>query len=132
MSNQGKRCLCVADFVGYTFDAAEIIVLTLAIPVLMPVTGMLMSDANLLTAATLIGIGGGSLIVCWYADNHGRHKALLPHRRCRRLSPNHGAALLGRDRPWRSVVRGRRLHCRELARAIRSTETLDHDGPNTH
>jgi hypothetical protein len=132
MNNQGKWRLCVADFVGYMFDAAEIIVLTLAIPVLMPVMSMSTSDANQLATATLLGIGGGSLIVSWYADNHGRRKALLLHRRCRRLPANHSAALLGRDRPWRSVVRGRRLHCRDLARAIRSTETLDHDGPNTH
>lgn len=77
MKDALKWRVLAAGFVSYMFDAAEIIVLTVAIPTLMAALSISKSDAGLLVTATLLGIGCSSVLVGWYADNYGRRKALL-------------------------------------------------------
>jgi MFS family permease len=77
MNSPDKWRILAAGFSSYMFDAVEIIVLTVAIPVLMVAMNLTASEAGLLVTATLLGIGCSSVLVGWYADNYGRRKALL-------------------------------------------------------
>lgn len=77
MNSPGRWRILAAGFSSYMFDAVEIIVLTVAIPVLMVAMNLTASEAGLLVTATLLGIGCSSVLVGWYADNYGRRKALL-------------------------------------------------------
>jgi MFS family permease len=77
MNGHGKWRILAAGFSSYMFDAVEIIVLTVAIPVLMVAMNFTPREAGLLVTATLLGIGCSSVLIGWYADNYGRRKALL-------------------------------------------------------
>lgn len=77
MQDVAKWHVLIAGFISYMFDAAEIIILTIAIPTLMEALDMSQGDAGLLVTSTLLGIGCSGVLVGWYADNYGRRKALL-------------------------------------------------------
>lgn len=64
-------------FFGYMFDAVDILLLAVAMPVIIADLGISKADGGLLATATMIGIGLSSIIVGWCADNYGRRKTLF-------------------------------------------------------
>jgi len=72
-----KWHVLVGGFLAYLFDAMEIILLTLALPVIRQDLGLTFNEAGMLASATLLGIGFSSITTGWYSDNYGRRKALL-------------------------------------------------------
>ena len=72
-----KWHVLVGGFMSYMFDAMDIALLAMALPSIIKEFSLSMSEAGLLGTATLVGIGISSIVVGWYADNHGRRKSLL-------------------------------------------------------
>lgn len=72
-----KWHVLIGGFLSYTFDAMDIVLLAVALPAIIKDLGLSMTEAGLLGTATLLGVGISSIIVGWYADNHGRRKSLL-------------------------------------------------------
>ncbi|MNM78696.1 putative sialic acid transporter [compost metagenome] len=77
MKNISKWHVLVGGFLAYLFDAMEIILLTIALPVIRQDLGLTIGEAGMLASATLLGIGFSSITTGWYSDNFGRRKALL-------------------------------------------------------
>lgn len=77
MRNISKWHVLVGGFLAYLFDAMEIILLTIALPVIQQDLGLSIGQAGMLASATLLGIGFSSITTGWYSDNFGRRKALL-------------------------------------------------------
>ncbi|ORL64959.1 MFS transporter [Pseudomonas putida] len=77
MRSISKWHVLVGGFLAYLFDAMEIILLTIALPVIQQDLGLTIGQAGMLASATLLGIGMSSITTGWYSDNHGRRKALL-------------------------------------------------------
>ncbi|QGW77514.1 MFS transporter [Pseudomonas alkylphenolica] len=77
MQNISKWHVLVGGFLAYLFDAMEIILLTIALPVIQQDLGLSIGQAGMLASATLLGIGFSSITTGWYSDNFGRRKALL-------------------------------------------------------
>src|ERR1700675_1303391 len=59
------------------FDAIELFILTIALPVIMTSLGLSKPEAGLLVTATLLGVACSSPVIGRYADRRGRRKALL-------------------------------------------------------
>ncbi len=72
-----KWHVLIGGFVGYMFDAMDILLLAVSMPVIMKDLGISLSDGGLLGTSTLIGIGLSSVVVGWFADNYGRRRALI-------------------------------------------------------
>lgn len=72
-----KWHVLVGGFLAYLFDAMEIILLTIALPVIRQDLGLTFNEAGMLASATLLGIGLSGITTGWYCDNYGRRKALL-------------------------------------------------------
>ena len=72
-----KWHVLIGGFLAYLFDAMEIILLTIALPVMRQDLGLTFNEAGMLVSATLLGIGFSSITTGWYSDNYGRRKALL-------------------------------------------------------
>ncbi|MFJ9778973.1 MFS transporter [Amycolatopsis sp. NPDC101161] len=64
-------------FLAYLFDALEIVLLSLALPVIRHDLGLSVTQAGLLATSTLLGIGVSSVTGGYLADNFGRKKALI-------------------------------------------------------
>ncbi|WP_159567306.1 MFS transporter [Budvicia diplopodorum] len=64
-------------FFGYMFDAMDILLLAVAMPVIIADLGISKADGGLLATATMVGIGLSSIIVGWCADTYGRRKTLF-------------------------------------------------------
>lgn len=64
-------------FLCYGFDAVDFMVLALALPVIVSDFGLSLGEAGLIGTAGMIGVGVSSLLLGWYADNHGRRPALI-------------------------------------------------------
>lgn len=64
-------------FFGYMFDAMDILLLAVAMPVIIADLGISRADGGLLATATMVGIGFSSIIVGWCADTYGRRKTLF-------------------------------------------------------
>lgn len=64
-------------FFGYMFDAVDILLLAVSMPVIIADLGISKADGGLLATATMVGIGLSSIIVGWCADNYGRRKTLF-------------------------------------------------------
>lgn len=77
MQSISKWHVLVGGFLAYLFDAMEIILLTIALPVIQQDLGLTIGQAGMLASATLLGIGFSSITTGWYSDNFGRRKALL-------------------------------------------------------
>ncbi|WP_223590645.1 MFS transporter [Pseudomonas sp. A-R-19] len=77
MKSISKWHVLVGGFLAYLFDAMEIILLTIALPVIRQDLGLSFNEAGMLASATLLGIGFSSITTGWYSDNFGRRKALL-------------------------------------------------------
>ncbi|UVJ46232.1 MFS transporter [Pseudomonas sp. LS1212] len=77
MKTISKWHVLVGGFLAYLFDAMEIILLTLALPVIRQDLGLSFNEAGMLASATLLGIGFSSITTGWYSDNFGRRNALL-------------------------------------------------------
>ncbi|MDA8486048.1 MFS transporter [Pseudomonas resinovorans] len=77
MKALSKWHVLAGGFLAYLFDAMEIILLTIALPVIRQDLGLTISEAGMLASATLLGIGFSSVTTGWYSDNFGRRKALL-------------------------------------------------------
>lgn len=77
MRNISKWHVLAGGFLAYLFDAMEIILLTIALPVIRQDLGLSIGQAGMLASATLLGIGFSSITTGWYSDNYGRRKALL-------------------------------------------------------
>lgn len=72
-----KWHVLIGGFLAYLFDAMEIILLTIALPVIRQDLGLTFNEAGMLASATLLGIGLSGITTGWYCDNYGRRKALL-------------------------------------------------------
>ncbi|GAA5109452.1 MFS transporter [Orbus sasakiae] len=72
-----KWHVLTGGFFSYMFDAMDITLLAVALPVMMKELDMTMSEGGLLGTATLLGVGISSIVVGWYSDNYGRRKALI-------------------------------------------------------
>lgn len=77
MNKISKWHVLIGCFVAYFFDAIEIIMLSLSLPVIRQDMGLSINQGGLLATATLLGIGLSSVIAGWYADTFGRRKAML-------------------------------------------------------
>lgn len=64
-------------FFGYMFDAVDILLLAVSMPVIIADLGISKADGGLLATATMVGIGLSSIVVGWCADNYGRRKTLF-------------------------------------------------------
>lgn len=64
-------------FLAYLFDALEIVLLSLTLPVIRQDMGLTVAQGGLLATATLLGIGVSSVLGGYVADNFGRKKALV-------------------------------------------------------
>ncbi|MFC7791031.1 MFS transporter [Streptomyces cinereoruber] len=64
-------------FLAYLFDALEIVLLSLTLPVIRQDMGLTVEQGGLLATATLLGIGVSSVLGGYIADNFGRKKALV-------------------------------------------------------
>lgn len=72
-----KWHVLVGGFFGYMFDAMDILLLAVAMPVIITDLGISRADGGLLATATMIGIGLSSVIVGWCADTYGRRHTLF-------------------------------------------------------
>lgn len=77
MNTKTKWHVLVGGFIAYLFDAMEIILLSIALPVIRQDLGLSINEAGALATATLLGIGASSIVTGWYSDNYGRRKALI-------------------------------------------------------
>jgi MFS family permease len=64
-------------FAGYTFDAMDLVLLAMALPLIMKEFGLSPAEGGFLATSTLIGVGISSVVMGWYSDNYGRRKAML-------------------------------------------------------
>ncbi|WP_422421160.1 MFS transporter [Pseudomonas sp. GZD-222] len=76
-SGPSRWHVLIGGFLAYLFDAMEIILLTIALPVMRQDLELSINDAGMLASATLLGIGLSGVTTGWYSDNFGRRKALL-------------------------------------------------------
>jgi MFS family permease len=72
-----KWHVLVGGFFGYMFDAVDILLLAVSMPVIIADLGLSKADGGLLATATMVGVGLSSFIVGWCADNYGRRKTLF-------------------------------------------------------
>ena len=77
MQENVKWKVLAGGFAAYTFDAMDLVLLSMAFQPIMKDLGLTPSEAGLLATATLIGVGFSSVLLGWYSDNYGRRKALL-------------------------------------------------------
>ncbi|NBA93656.1 MFS transporter [Pseudomonas sp. R5(2019)] len=77
MTGISKWHVLMGGFIAYLFDAMEIILLTLALPVIRQDLGLSLNEAGALASATLLGIGVSGVTTGWYCDNFGRRNALI-------------------------------------------------------
>ncbi len=77
MNKRTKWHVLIGGFIAYLFDAMEIVLLSIALPVIRQDLGLSINEAGALATATLLGIGASSIITGWYSDNHGRRNALI-------------------------------------------------------
>ena len=77
MTGISKWHVLIGGFIAYLFDAMEIILLTLALPVIRQDLGFSLHEVGALASATLLGIGVSGVATGWYSDNFGRRKALI-------------------------------------------------------
>ncbi|WP_369308858.1 MFS transporter [Providencia rettgeri] len=72
-----KWHVLIGGFFGYMFDAVDILLLAVAMPVIIADLGISTADGGLLATATMVGIGLSSIVVGWCADTYGRRKTLF-------------------------------------------------------
>ena len=77
MTGISKWNVLIGGFIAYLFDAMEIILLTVALPVIRQDLGFSLNEAGAMASATLLGIGVSGVATGWYSDNFGRRNALL-------------------------------------------------------
>lgn len=77
MKALSKWHVLIGGFIAYLFDAMEIILLSIALPVIRQDLGLSINEAGALATATLLGIGASSIVTGWYSDNYGRRTALI-------------------------------------------------------
>ncbi|AJQ47127.1 MULTISPECIES: MFS transporter [Pseudomonas] len=77
MTGISKWHVLIGGFIAYLFDAMEIILLTVALPVIRQDLGFSLNEAGAMASATLLGIGVSGVATGWYSDNFGRRNALL-------------------------------------------------------
>ena len=72
-----KWHVLIGGFFGYMFDAMDILLLAVSMPVIITDLGITRAEGGLLATATMVGVGLSSLVVGWFADNYGRRKTLI-------------------------------------------------------
>jgi MFS family permease len=77
MTDRRKWTVLATCFLAYTFDAIELVALTVALPTIRADLHLSTVQGGWLATMTLLGIGVSSLSSGWFADNYGRKKALL-------------------------------------------------------
>ncbi|MCI2422352.1 MFS transporter [Saccharopolyspora sp. K220] len=77
MTNRTKWTVLGTCFLAYTFDAVELVALTVALPTIRADLHLSPVQGGWLATMTLLGIGISSLGSGWFADNYGRKPALL-------------------------------------------------------
>ncbi|KIC79527.1 MFS transporter, partial [Pseudomonas sp. C5pp] len=77
MKGISKWHVLIGGFIAYLFDAMEIVLLSIALPVIRQDLGLSINEAGALATATLLGIGASSILTGWYSDNFGRRNALI-------------------------------------------------------
>jgi MFS family permease len=76
-------------FLSYLFDAIELLILTIALPLIMTSMGLTKPEAGLLITATLLGVGCSSLVTGRYDE------AAHPHRTGGGWGPISSGGVLG-------------------------------------
>jgi MFS family permease len=66
-----------AMFISYLYDCYDIIILAIAMPVLLKVLNISLSEGGLLASATMAGAALGSIIFGLIAENYGRRGAII-------------------------------------------------------
>lgn len=75
---QDARWVTLAGcFLCYGFDAVDFMILALALPAIVQDFHLSLGEAGLIGTAGMIGVGVSSIVLGWYADNHGRRPALI-------------------------------------------------------
>lgn len=64
-------------FFGYMFDAVDILLLAVSMPVIIADLDISKADGGLLATSTMLGVGLSSILIGWCADNYGRRKTLF-------------------------------------------------------
>lgn len=64
-------------FLCYGFDAVDFMILALALPAIVTDFNLSLGEAGLIGTSGMIGVGLSSILLGWYADNHGRRPALI-------------------------------------------------------
>jgi MFS family permease len=77
VTDRTKWVVLATCFLAYTFDAMELVALTVALPTIRTDLHLSTLQGGWLATMTLLGIGISSLSAGWFADNYGRKKALL-------------------------------------------------------
>jgi MFS family permease len=67
----------IAGFLCYGFDAVDFMMLALALPAIIAEWHLSLGAAGLIGTAGMIGVGVSGVLMGWFADNHGRRRALL-------------------------------------------------------
>ncbi|WP_123410656.1 MFS transporter, partial [Pseudomonas frederiksbergensis] len=75
--NAMKWRVLIGCFLSYMFDALDILVLIISLPAIKETRQISTTEAGFMVTATLLGIGGSSLVMGGLADTLGRRKALL-------------------------------------------------------
>jgi predicted MFS family arabinose efflux permease len=66
-----------AGILCYGFDAVDFMMLALALPLLISEWHLTLAEAGLMGTAGMAGVGLSGVALGWYADRHGRRRALL-------------------------------------------------------
>jgi MFS family permease len=77
MADRSRWTVLATCFLAYTFDAIELVALTVALPAIRSDLHFTAVQGGWLATATLLGVGLSSLSGGWIADNYGRKPALL-------------------------------------------------------
>jgi MFS family permease len=77
MTDRTKWSVLWVCFLAYTFDAIELVALTVALPTIRADLHLSTVQGGWLATMTLLGIGISSLTAGWFADNYGRKTALV-------------------------------------------------------
>lgn len=72
-----RRHVLAAGILCYGFDAVDFMMLALALPLLISEWHMTLGEAGLLGTAGMAGVGLSGVALGWFADRHGRRRALL-------------------------------------------------------
>jgi MFS family permease len=76
MRDTVKWRVLLGGFLSYTFDAMDLVLLSLCLQSIMSDLSLSRASAGLLATATMIGVALSAVVMGWFSDNYGRRSAL--------------------------------------------------------